>query len=371
MTAGEMFRISERGDGLGLSCDDRGLYLAGIPLLRCERGRFRPRPGTEIAKLLGSAYRAPVDCAALDGGLEAVANALNEGETARAMIAAVHLRLPTLDWHGGVRILRAEVALAKYDFNPNEPRDWHGRWTTGGDSSAPAVGTPPRPERGRLAPTHLPKPLLHPAQAEDDENSRGGLLGDFMGLPREFRLEAYETLQSRLRDIDPGNPQLESITSLDYSPTQGHIDALFDALRAAQIKAGEPPSTAWELGWSARGIALQLQHLGGGSTLPSNAPVIDAFNNGVVISVKSIDLNAPWYANPSNLSSRIDRYVNQLVDFEGLTWTDGAIRSDEIAGKVLDIVIPKNSGSEAQMRAIRSSVERARRLGISILVYPY
>jgi hypothetical protein len=138
---------------------------------------------------------------------------------------------------------------------------------------------------------------------------------------------------SRLRDIDPGNPQLESITSLDYSPTQAHIDALFDALRTAQIQAGEPPSTAWELGWGARGVALQLQHLGDGSALPPNAPVIDAFNNGVVISVKSIDLNAPWYANPESLSSRVDRYVNKLIGFEGLNLGGTEITPKDIEGR--------------------------------------
>jgi hypothetical protein len=286
------------------------------------------------------------------------------------MIAAVHLKLPPLDWAGGVRILRAEAALAKYNFNPLEPRDWHGRWTTGEDSGSPATA-PPQRTGGRLVPTHLPKPLLHPAQAEEDENGRGGLLYDLKVLPREFRLQVYETLQSRLRDVDPGNPQLQSIASLDYSPTEAHIDALIDALREAQLSAGEPPSTAWELGWGARGVALQLQHLGDEGSLPANTPVIDAFSNGVVISVKSIDLNAPWYANPANLSNRINRYVNQLVNYEGLIGVGVDIGRSDIAARVLDIVIPINSGSEAQMSAIRSSVERARRLGISIIVYPY
>jgi hypothetical protein len=44
-------------------------------------------------------------------------------------------------------------------------------------------------------------PLFQPAQAEEDENSRGGgLLGDFMNLTREFRLDMYEALRARLRD---------------------------------------------------------------------------------------------------------------------------------------------------------------------------
>ena len=123
-------------------------------------------------------------------------------------------------------------------------------------------------------------------------------------------------LRAKLRDIEPGNPALESLTGPDYSPTQADIDNLSAALREAQARASEPPATAWELGWGARGVALERERLGGQRTLPSNAPTIDDFPQGVALSIKSIDLNAPWYGNPLNLSRQIDRYVDQLVGFQ-------------------------------------------------------
>jgi hypothetical protein len=68
------------------------------------------------------------------------------------MIAAVHLRLRELDVEAAARIGAVDDFLAKYD--PNEPRDWHGRWTTGGAAPsdedvagpAPAVRSNTKPE---------------------------------------------------------------------------------------------------------------------------------------------------------------------------------------------------------------------------------
>jgi hypothetical protein len=51
-----------------------------------------------------------------------------------------------------------------------------------------------------------------------------------------------------------------------------------------------------------RGIAvLERQRLDGERALPSNAPTIDDFPHNVALSIKSIDLNSPWYGNPANL----------------------------------------------------------------------
>jgi hypothetical protein len=65
--------------------------------------------------------------------LDAVARALNAGETALAMTSAVLLKFPEPDWNAAARIAQAE-GLLKYD--PDEPRDWHGRWTTRGSGAA-------------------------------------------------------------------------------------------------------------------------------------------------------------------------------------------------------------------------------------------
>jgi hypothetical protein len=66
--------------------------------------------------------------------------------------------------------------------------------------------------------------------------------------------------RTRLRDLDPGNLGLDSLTGPNYSPTQADIDGLSEALR-------EAPGDR-ELGCGARGVALERQHLAGERTLP-------------------------------------------------------------------------------------------------------
>jgi hypothetical protein len=86
--------------------------------------------------LLAAAYEAVPDLALCLAKLPEIAAALEEGDVARAMIAALQLRLGQIPADRIVRLTRAE-ALLKYSFNPNQPRDWHGHWTTeGGASSA-------------------------------------------------------------------------------------------------------------------------------------------------------------------------------------------------------------------------------------------
>jgi hypothetical protein len=58
------------------------------------------------------------------------------------MIAAVQTETPELSPDAAARLAQADRELTKYNYNPAEPRDWHGRWTRDG-SAAPAV--PPAP----------------------------------------------------------------------------------------------------------------------------------------------------------------------------------------------------------------------------------
>jgi hypothetical protein len=60
--------------------------------------------------------------------LPVIAAALDEADIARVMIAALQLGLGGLCEEGLRRVARAD-ALSKHNFNPDEPRDWHGRWT--------------------------------------------------------------------------------------------------------------------------------------------------------------------------------------------------------------------------------------------------
>jgi hypothetical protein len=149
-----MFRLTNEPGGLGLSCTPEGVSLAGVPLVRKTQAGFVPRPTTEIASLLQAAYgERPMP---LQSRLGAIVQALNSSDFATAMIAAVHTRTPELSPEAVLRLANAERQLTKYNYNPDEPRDPHGRWTRDGSASptAPAseageqtAGATDRPRR--------------------------------------------------------------------------------------------------------------------------------------------------------------------------------------------------------------------------------
>jgi hypothetical protein len=126
------------------------LALAGVPLLAKTAAGFEPRPASEIATLIKAAYGANGDPVRLQSRLEAIAQALNNRDFGLAAIAAVQMQIPELSFQSAAQVARAEEKLRKYDYNQNEPRDWHGRWTsddTAGPVHITALGTE-RDQRG-------------------------------------------------------------------------------------------------------------------------------------------------------------------------------------------------------------------------------
>jgi hypothetical protein len=132
-----MFKLAEqRGDSDGPYCGPEGLYLAPSPLIAKFGRSYRLRAAGEIAALIEAAYSPSIDANRLLPGLQIAADALQQGEIARAMIAAVHLQLGEIRRDRLARIAQLD-SLRKSNFNPDEPRDWHGRWTTeGGENGA-------------------------------------------------------------------------------------------------------------------------------------------------------------------------------------------------------------------------------------------
>jgi hypothetical protein len=141
----ENYRLDKRSGGLGPRCEEDGVWLADVPLLRKTNVGLAPRSFEEIGARMKGAYGREADAIRLASGLRVAADALNRGDIGRAMIATVLMRLPELNDEGALGIARADEILAKY--NPDEPRDARGRWTTGAAapprSSAPPASTSP------------------------------------------------------------------------------------------------------------------------------------------------------------------------------------------------------------------------------------
>ncbi|MEA1650653.1 hypothetical protein UAJ10_16725 [Nitrospirillum sp. BR 11164] len=163
------YRLSNGPGGLGVSCTGEGLALAGVPLLVKGAGGFRARPAAEVAVLLKRAYAGAGPGATVLPGISKIADALNRGDLVQAMIRAVHLRLPELDWDAAVRLARANDNLAKY--SPDQPRDWHGRWT---DGNGVAEGGEPAEAKPKNADGH--ETPVRPGKKETDAPTAQPLL---------------------------------------------------------------------------------------------------------------------------------------------------------------------------------------------------
>ena len=125
--------------------DGEGLRVGGAALLRRDAGRrWASLPADEVGGVLSETYSFAIDLRGKARGVEAVAAALNQGDLARAQIAALLLQLPDPPTRGAEEATRFALArdlaasgLLKADA------DWEARH--------PRTGTAPNP--GWFAPT--------------------------------------------------------------------------------------------------------------------------------------------------------------------------------------------------------------------------
>jgi hypothetical protein len=148
--APRQFRLARGPEKPGLRCDGAGVFLGGVQLLQKTDAGFAPRSALEIDVLTKAGYGAAFDTEKLTRGLAVASRALNDGDLGLAMVATLHLRLPDLDAVGAARLAAVDAVLAKY--SPEQPRDWHGRWTSeGAGAGGPgetAAARPRAPHRG-------------------------------------------------------------------------------------------------------------------------------------------------------------------------------------------------------------------------------
>jgi len=201
--AERFFRLANEPGATGLSCDENGVHLGGAPLLRRTETGFEPRPSYEIEALIAKAYGGAEDGARLSSGLRCIADCLNNGELARAMIAAVFLRLPDLEPDGAEGIAKVDALFRQYD--PNEPRDRRGRWTTGGmgGSAEAPVAAPAANPKPVQTPTPVPAPASEPEHSAHlinaDYSDDGGHLTD-VAYNNKFHDEVVEEVAELARE---------------------------------------------------------------------------------------------------------------------------------------------------------------------------
>jgi hypothetical protein len=102
----------------------------------------------------------------------------------------------------------------------------------------------------------------------------------------------------------------------------------------------------WALGVGERGLAIEKRL---GKNTPDTFPVIDRIKNREATSIKSIDLTLPSYSTPSGIKKEVNKYINQLYNFEQKTHSNFTIKRSDWDKKVLELVIPPGASAEQRL----------------------
>jgi hypothetical protein len=79
-------------------------------------------------------------------------------------------------------------------------------------------------------------------------------------------------------------------------------------------------------------------------------------------------LNAATYRNIRILSNRINEYLGELEAYSGTKWGGDVIEDSDIAGKVLRLIIPKDSMTPIQREAFKAVTSIARSKNLRVIV---
>jgi hypothetical protein len=132
------------------------------------------------------------------------------------------------------------------------------------------------------------------------------------------------------------------------------------AIEARAAEAADAPSEVWKYGWARRGREIHDRFCDG--SLHQNFPVVDMFSDGVVTSLKSIDLGATVYQNDRILAYRLNGYFDKVSEFDGAKFANDIVPFDKITDRVLQLVVPNGSMTDAQRTVIEIARSRARKL---------
>ena len=148
-------------------------------------------------------------------------------------------------------------------------------------------------------------------------------------------------------------------------PQQNNISSSFDRINT-DIDSIECPEGIWQKGAVERGDVIDdiLEN-----NVGHNYPVIDNIDErGIVTSVKSRDLSCKTYQDSSKLESIRKKDVDKLADFSGRNWNGIKIKSSDISGRQLQIVVPDIELSNSQIESINNAIDYANAKDIKIIL---
>jgi hypothetical protein len=122
----------------------------------------------------------------------------------------------------------------------------------------------------------------------------------------------------------------------------------------------------WNLRPMERGWEIE-KAIGRSPQFVHNFPTVDRFTNGIITSIKSIDLEAKTYQNIPALTSKVQGYILKLAQFNGASYGGFRIYANIITKRELLLAIPPNASIE-QMKALQQMVITAANQGINLII---
>ena len=134
----------------------------------------------------------------------------------------------------------------------------------------------------------------------------------------------------------------------------------FTVVRAAGEAVGRAAGSVWNLAPFARGRAIEDIVFAGLRRLHPNFPTVDAFEEGIATSLKSLDLQAASYASTSALLSKLGSYAAKLSAFNGARYAGQRVLEQEIKERVLVVAFEEGAATLEQASALQAFIQIAR-----------
>jgi hypothetical protein len=227
------FHLSPPGLGRGVSCDAHGAFIGDVPLLKRSivggKERWEPRERAELSKAIGAHYGLPIDVSSKMGGVKAIANALNEGDVARAQIATVLLGIPDAPVLPEGAGDHAELIKCIHDLQRSGllKADWdsdeHPRWPAGAPDSQGGQFAPKGDDTGQTIGDAATPRSRNEAQPEVTISPRQRFYG--ADVPSSIQ-PALQVNAGSLESLLAGNGQSSASDADDlgiYAPYGSHV----------------------------------------------------------------------------------------------------------------------------------------------------
>ena len=105
-----------------------------------------------------------------------------------------------------------------------------------------------------------------------------------------------------------------------------------------------------------------------GNNLGRNFPVIDKLENGVITSIKSIDLSLPSYQTAKGIYNKLRRDVDNLDDFTWKQWGGKKVDMKDYSSKKLEIAVQDMKITAEQRSGIEMVKAYAKEKGIEVII---